>query len=209
MKKVILKSASITLAAIIAVALIVYGVFAFFFPSNLASFYRGASNYDMALKYSERVYKSSGKVGDLLVVVDDAIDSKNEQKIRVYAEKIWLYGELDKSERLRISESYCLALYNADRRIDALRVACDAVGEKYGLGYIEGNPLRALLGVCVSECNALYSAEQRVPAEKIKFLTQLQEKMNELALEELPDAQTALLKSDVAMLDEFISRVEK
>lgn len=209
MKKVILKSASITLAAIIAVALIVYGVFAFFFPSNLASFYRGASNYGMALKYSERVYKSSGKVGDLLVVVGDAIDSENEQKIRVYAEKIWFYGELDKSERLRISESYCLALYSAARRTDALRVACEAVWTRYDLGYTEGNPLRALLGACVSECNALYSAEQSVPSEKIEFLTQMQEKMNELAAQELPSEQKTLLQSDIAMLDEFISRVKK
>ena len=62
MKKVVLKTASITLAAVIVAALIGYGVFALFFPYNLASFYRGAANYDLALKYSERGYSDRKSV---------------------------------------------------------------------------------------------------------------------------------------------------
>lgn len=209
MKKVILKSASITLAAIIAVALIVYGVFAFFFPSSLASFYRGVSNYSVALKYSERVYEKSGSYSDLLVVVNDAIDSSNAKKIRKYAEKALYNRDLSLSERCRISESYCLSLYAINLKSDALRIAVENVGEPYNVGYIAGNPLRALLGVCVSECNELLNNGESVSDDKKQFLTKTQETLCLLAKNELPSAQKALLNSDIAMLEEFISRVKK
>lgn len=217
MKKVILKSALITLAAIIAVALIVYGVFAFFFPASLASGYRGVSNYSVALKYSERAYRKNGDYNALLIVVNDAIDSENAEKITEYAEKALLNRDLSSSERCRISESYCLALYEYNYKNyspklvfeRALNVAAQTVGEPYYVGYVEGNPLRSLLMACVNDCNELLTNGKTVSAEKAQYLNLINQELCELAKTQLPSAQKTLLNNDITMLGEFISRVQK
>ena len=221
MKKVILKTASITLAAVIVAALIGYGVFALFFPYNLASFYRGAANYDLALKYSERGYLKSKNhdLNDLLIVVYDAIDAKNNEKIEKYAAKALLCSDLydlrDEKrvkELLHISQSYCLALYARNKKDGALEKAAElTLGGALCTGYVTGNPFRAVIGAAAQEVSDCLKGGKEVSAELTEYIKKIREALEKMQAENsgLSESETALLNGDISMISELISRVEK
>ena len=211
MKKIVLKTASITLAAIIAVALIVYGVFALFFPYNLASFYRGVSNYDLALKYSERGYSKSKnhKPSDLLIVVYDAIGAENDEKIEKYAAKSLMSDELTQSERLHVSQKYCLAIYNRGKRNAALEKAAELTcGGALCTGYVKGNPFRAVTVVAVEKVNDELKNGKEVSAKLTEYIKKIQSALLNMQSIEMPSEQKNLLEGDLAMINELSARIE-
>lgn len=213
MKKVVLKTASITLAAVIVAALIGYGVFALFFPYNLASFYRGAANYDLALKYSERGYSKSENhdLKDLLIVVYDAIDANNNEKIEKYAARALLSGDLTENERLHISQSYCLALYARNKKNGALEKAAElTLGGALCTGYVTGNPFRAVIGAAAQEVSDCLKSGKEVPAELTEYVKKISAALEKMQAEKvLSESETALLKGDMSMISELIARIGK
>lgn len=213
MKKVVLKTASITLAAVIVAALIGYGVFALFFPYNLASFYRGAANYDLALKYSERGYSKSENhdLKDLLIVVYDAIDANNNEKIEKYAARALLSGDLTENERLHISQSYCLALYARNKKNGALEKAAElTLGGALCTGYVTGNPFRAVIGAAAQEVSDCLKNGKEVPAELTEYVKKISAALEKMQAEKvLSESETALLKGDMSMISELIARIGK
>lgn len=213
MKKVVLKTASITLAAVIVAALIGYGVFALFFPYNLASFYRGAANYDLALKYSERGYSKSENhdLKDLLIVVYDAIDANNNEKIEKYAARALLSGDLTENERLHISQSYCLALYARNKKNGALEKAAElTLGGALCTGYVTGNPFRAVIGAAAQEISDCLKSGKEVPAELTEYVKKISAALEKMQAEKvLNESETALLKGDMSMISELIARIGK
>ncbi|MDY4186884.1 MAG: hypothetical protein SOX77_03365 [Candidatus Borkfalkiaceae bacterium] len=213
MKKVVLKTASITLAAVIVAALIGYGVFALFFPYNLASFYRGAANYDLALKYSERGYLKSENhdLKDLLIVVYDAIDASNNEKIEKYAARALLSGDLTENERLRISQSYCLALYARNKKNGALEKAAElTLGGAICTGYVTGNPFRAVIGAAAQEVSDCLKSGKEVSAELTEYVKKISAALEKMQAEkDLSESETALLKGDMSMISELIARIGK
>lgn len=213
MKKVVLKTASITLAAVIVAALIGYGVFALFFPYNLASFYRGAANYDLALKYSERGYSKSENhdLKNLLIVVYDAIDANNNEKIEKYAARALLSGDLTENERLHISQSYCLALYARNKKNGALEKAAElTLGGALCTGYVTGNPFRAVIGAAAQEVSDCLKSGKEVPAELTEYVKKISAALEKMQAEKvLSESETALLKGDMSMISELIARIGK
>ena len=213
MKKVVLKTASITLAAVIVAALIGYGVFALFFPYNLASFYRGAANYDLALKYSERGYSKSENhdLNDLLIVVYDAIDASNNEKIEKYAARALLSGDLTENERLHISHSYCLALYARNKKNGALEKAAElTLGGALCTGYVMGNPFRAVIGAAAQEVSDCLKSGKEVSAELTEYVKKISTALEKMQTEkDLNESETALLKGDMSMISELIARIGK
>lgn len=213
MKKVVLKTASITLATVIVAALIGYGVFALFFPYNLASFYRGAANYDLALKYSERGYSKSENhdLKDLLIVVYDAIDANNNEKIEKYAARALLSGDLTENERLHISQSYCLALYARNKKNEALEKAAElTLGGALCTGYVTGNPFRAVIGAAAQEVSDCLKSGKEVPAELTEYVKKISAALEKMQAEKvLSESETALLKGDMSMISELIARIGK
>ena len=221
MKKVILKTASITLAAVIVAALIGYGVFALFFPYNLASFYRGAANYDLALKYSERGYSKSENhdFEELLTVVYDAIDAKNNEKIEKYAAKALLCSDLydlrdekRAKELLHISQSYCLALYVRNKKDGALEKAAElTLGGALCTGYVMGNPFRAVIGAAAQEVSDCLKNDREVSAELTEYVKKTSAALEKMQTEnpDLSESETALLNGDMSMISELIARIGK
>lgn len=213
MKKVILKTASITLAAVIVAALICYGVFACFFPYNLASFYRGVSNYDLALKYSERGYQKSAThdVSELLIVVYDAIDAQNDKQIEKYAAKSLLSGDLSQSERLHVSQRYCVALYNLNKKNLALEKAADlTLGGALTTGYVKGNPLRSVMGEALQCASDGMKKGEGVSAELTEYIKKIGETLKNMQTEnpDMPENQSALLSGDISVVGEFLKQIE-
>ena len=69
MGKLIVKTAAITLACIIAVALILFGVFSLFFPSVMVAVTDKLGMESACASYSVSQYKKSGTIGDLSAAV--------------------------------------------------------------------------------------------------------------------------------------------
>lgn len=65
MKKLILKTTAITLASIIGASLLVFGIFALFFPAPLARLFEGTGGYSASIHFYERQYKKTGDIEDL------------------------------------------------------------------------------------------------------------------------------------------------
>ena len=88
MKKLIIKTAAITLAAIILTALLIYGELAAFSPKTLAEFYDKAGNAGLAREYYARTYEKSGDINDLYVFCVKADEKDDAAKSAKYLEII-------------------------------------------------------------------------------------------------------------------------
>ena len=83
MKKLIVKTACITLAAVIGLSLMVYGFIALFSPVTLAKAYDKLGMYNKSVKYYEIQYNKSLSKNDLLVLClkcDQYSDGQRTQK---------------------------------------------------------------------------------------------------------------------------------
>lgn len=220
MKKVILKTALLTLSGIVALMLLVYGVFAYFFPANLADVYRGVFNYDLALKYSERAFEKDKSMENRIILVRDAINAQNEEKIIQHAPPVLFYSELPLSDRCVISEKYCVALYNSakseksesEKTRKYERASQEAFKNTFGTfstGYSEINAVRALIFTVIDECSDS-SLSGDVLTEKLDFLNSLLEQLKTEALNEdnnFSEDESNLILGDIAKIEEFAEKL--
>ena len=65
MKKIVIKTVAITLAAIIALFAAVYIILALFAPKTLAAAWEGTGNYSISVRYYEKQYDKTGDLTDL------------------------------------------------------------------------------------------------------------------------------------------------
>lgn len=125
--KLIAKTALVTLACILALALLLFGVFSLFFPSVMVSVTNGLGMDSACASYSISVYKHTKDVGDLAVAVER----------NYYAEK---YGD---------AAEYGSILINSEQFSDY----CSAVDEKNGgvqgsaSSRIEGTSAQYFIGI--------------------------------------------------------------
>ena len=83
MKKLVIKTAVITLASILVALAITFGAFAMFAPRSLAVFFDGVGNYSASVFFYEKQYLKTENFSDLVELVnelDDANDSERAQK---------------------------------------------------------------------------------------------------------------------------------
>lgn len=83
MKKLIIKTVAITVAAIIIVALTAYLLTSAFSPLTLANFYDKAGNYAKSVKYYEKQYEKNEEFDDLKVLcakLDEKEDADRAEK---------------------------------------------------------------------------------------------------------------------------------
>ena len=83
MKKLILKTALITLGTILAVLCILYGIFALAFPLRMAKFFDGLGMTDASVSFYELQYENTGDIydlGALCVKIDAQTDYTRAKK---------------------------------------------------------------------------------------------------------------------------------
>ena len=83
MKNLVVKTAAVTLAAIIVLIVAVYLIFALAFPKTLAEGFKAIGSYSLSVKYYEKQYKKSGGTADLAVlcvVLNEKSDSARAVK---------------------------------------------------------------------------------------------------------------------------------
>ncbi len=164
MKKLVLKTASLTLAVVVALIALIYGSLALFAPASLARFYEGVDNYSLSAKYYEKQYDKSGEIEDLYTLclkVDGYNDADRAEK---YLELLidndsqsfnTFCSKKDNAERLSISTKeyiigkYTCAVYKNKGMVGVI----DATGSLIAKNYTDYNGFYLLItdeNLCLS-----------------------------------------------------------
>lgn len=141
MNKLILKTASVTVAVLLFVCIVAYGFLSLFAPLSLSEFYSDAGIYGLAYKYAVRAYEKDETQDNLINVVGRAIEAEKEDGVADYCELLLERKDLSLSdEELRFFQNkYCFALYNTGEESKAVKKAAE-----YSEGYPKGNALEGL-----------------------------------------------------------------
>lgn len=154
MKKLVLKTVAITVAAIILLGAAVYLMFALAFPKTLASAWKNIGNYSLAAKYYEKQYDKSEDIEDLAVlciyldVKADSVRAAKYLKILTENEKFSESFPVDgKNGGFGFTDyeyyfgKYALAEFYANKIDAAIAVCTKAVSA----GYTDHNAFNVLL----------------------------------------------------------------
>lgn len=155
MSKLVLRTAAITLAAIVALCGIVSGVLVLFFPGTLARFFMGAGNSSAAVVFYERQYKKTGDFGDLRILCDTVSEYSSSDTAEKYLGKFVTeqgfsefcadfdkqYGVYTYSSR----EYYCGRFVVARFINSGIEQAADSAKDFVAGGYTEYNPFYWLI----------------------------------------------------------------
>lgn len=193
MKKLVVKTVAITVAAIIVLMAAVYLVFALAFPKTLAGAWKDAGNYSVAAKYYEKQYGKSEDTDDLAalcVYLDAKTDGARAAKyLKLLTENENFNARCEKEDKeggFRYTAyeyyygKYAVAEYYANKIDAAITVAKKAVSK----GYTANNAFYVLLidaedltaedrGAIVSAINGikdgLTEAEKQIAERDINF----------------------------------------
>ncbi|MBQ9485320.1 MAG: hypothetical protein IJU83_00620 [Clostridia bacterium] len=154
MKKLIIKTALITVAAVIAFCVVLYGCLAFFTPKTIADGWAFAGNYSIAVKYYEKQYEKTKSENDLAVLcvkVDEVNDATRAAKyLAVFTAsggfETYCLNEGENhgyaiSAREFYFGKYAVSAYYADGIDAAITVAENSVS----VGYTESNAFYIML----------------------------------------------------------------
>ncbi len=119
MKKLVLKTAGITLATIILLLAVTYGVLALFFPGVLGDFFYDTGSYTVGIKYYEREYEKSGELDDLYNLCEKLDQGEDANKIKVYTKKLIDHKDF---------EDFCVKI---DRQVNSKITTSEYIEGKY------------------------------------------------------------------------------
>ncbi len=157
LKKIIIKSAFITLGILAGCAVLVFAVLSLGFPSTVARWSYQLGNYGMATKYAALYYSYTGETEDLALCAEYSIISGKDSYIIKYCEKLIdrddfaqycaeydaaiteAYPSLEYSYRQDIYGKLAQAYYSSGDMQSAIGTAVEAVAEdcdrkQYALG---------------------------------------------------------------------------
>lgn len=148
MNKLILKTASVTVAVLLFACIVVYGFLSLFAPLPLSEFYSDAGAYGLAFKYAVRAYEKDETQDNLVNVVGRAIEAENEKDVADYCGLLLARFDLtlDKEELRFFQNKYCLALYDIGEDVEAVKKATE-----YSVGYPKGNALEGIAVVALEK----------------------------------------------------------
>ena len=96
MKKVVIKSITITLIIILLVFTLFTLLLCTFFPKTVSNLTYRISAYDISVKYSEKAYQKSNSSYDLTILVERSIIAKNDEVTCKYANALLVDGFLER-----------------------------------------------------------------------------------------------------------------
>lgn len=195
MKRLIVKTAGITLAVIVGLAVLGFGSMTLFAPGAMANLCKRTGSYRTAAWYAGLEYQKTKDIGDLREVIYLSDLLQRYDSLKEYCPQMLDHADFeafcraaDQAEdspyvqlggyRTFVYSVYAEALYRTGEKESALTVAVDETAKS---GYTEINPVRALISCA---------------AEDRSFLTQLLARLETLTV---PNGQDALNR-DIAML---------
>ena len=142
LNKLILKTALITLACVLALALLLFGVFSLFVPSVMVSLTDKLGMESACARYSAAVYEKSGAIDDLAVAVERNYGAGRYEAAAEYGTELLQRDDFDSysaardADSLGLTASYAqyaagivsVAQYYSGAADAAVRTAFDACG---------------------------------------------------------------------------------
>ena len=142
LNKLILKTALITLACVLALALLLFGVFSLFVPSVMVSLTDKLGMESACARYSAAVYEKSGAIDDLAVAVERNYGAGRYEAAAEYGAELLQRDDFDSysaardADSLGLTASYAqyaagivsVAQYYSGAADAAVRTAFDACG---------------------------------------------------------------------------------
>lgn len=177
MKKLIIKTAAITLAVIVAAAFAVYGALAAFSPKTLAEFYDKAGNAGLAREFYARNYDKTGDINDLYVVcvkADEKGDAARAAKYLGLITKREDFNEFCDKKDAGYTVKISTALFLQGKCVAAnyyafgINKAVESALSFTGNAYAENNAFTLFISRCVKDFSAEDKAALSAALEKFK-----------------------------------------
>ncbi len=179
MKKLVIKTIFITVLAILIVCTTVMSAICVFNPRTIAKMFDNFGNYEASQYFYVRQYEKTKEIGDLIVLIDNAYEKQDENKLTRYVLALIMHKDFkaycqDQNSKLSIgqmtTEEYYAGLYAellmVTKTFDsALTFAKSYVVKSDGsinAGYTKFNPFRVLVD---SSAQLLISQKQTIKQE--------------------------------------------
>ncbi len=196
MKKLVIKTALFTVLGVITVIGILFGVFALFFPKNLASFADRMGNYGVSVFYYEKAFEKSSSTKDLydlVVVLNEKTDSV---KTSQYANELIQrndFGAIEKggtpSTEEYVCAKYAISLFFSGQTDRAINYCKESVLLN---GYTEYNAFTASISVSLNNLSKEDATKVLIALQSVK--SELQEA-----------SQISLINSDILLVGSYIN----
>ena len=154
MKRLIIKTAAITVAAIIVITTAAYFLIAIFSPKTLATGWKAVGNYEFSLKYYEKQYQKTETLEDLAELCG-ALDAKNdsgrtEKYLAIFTAKEDFSKYCEKEDekggfKMTAYEYYYGRYTVAAFYKNGIKAAVDIAKSAFGNKYTENNSFYILL----------------------------------------------------------------
>ena len=134
MKKIIIKTAIITFASVIAALALAFGIASLAFPKDMSKICEDMGNYRLAASYAERQYGYSGSTDDLYRCSRLYIRVGDRDKIIEYCGKLVEKQDFEQKCGANVHYiygNYATALYLSGKGDEAVEVAEKSVGEGF------------------------------------------------------------------------------
>lgn len=155
MKKLILKTTAITLASVLAVCLLTFGILGLFFPAPLARLFDKTGGYSASVYFYEKQYKKTGDINDLANLVVKIDEEKDSERAEIFLADLVYHKDFDSfcneqdndnkqgvSTREYYVGSYASVLVRNGKFVSAVIVADGYVDE---FGYTAFNPYSVII----------------------------------------------------------------
>lgn len=143
MKKLVIKTASITLASIILFVGVLFGALAIFTPKTLGKFFDGMGGEDTAIFFYEKQYNKKQRNEDLFVLVDKLNAYDDEEKTYKYSKIL-----IENVEFSSLSDAefyygkFAVSAVECGKIEDGLKKSVQFIKDN---GYTTHNPLRTII----------------------------------------------------------------
>lgn len=134
MKKIIIKTAIITFASVIAALALAFGIASLAFPRSMAKLCENMGNYQLAASYAERQYGYSGSTDDLYRCARLHIRVGDRKKIIEYCGKLVDKQDFEEccGDNVQyIYGNYAIALYLSGKDDESIVIAQRSAGEAF------------------------------------------------------------------------------
>lgn len=176
MKKLILKTALITLASVIGLSAVVYGVFALCFPLSLANLFENMGMDSVAVAYYRLNYEKTGDIADLGDVCVRIEISDNAKKAESYILELVEHKDFNSycsekdSEKspIKSRDFFYGKLVVASKKNSGIEKAIEHAKSCISAGYTNFNPFRLM----ISQENLLDGEELLLVKEELNLLKQ-------------------------------------
>jgi len=88
LKKLVIKTVLITVAALIGAMALTFGAMAIFAPRSVAGFFDGVGNYSASVFFYEKEYEKTDDIEDLVVIIGKALANDDNEKAEKYTKEL-------------------------------------------------------------------------------------------------------------------------